>query len=92
LQVLDVASHGSKVMVKVRHNLLVRPFHMAKHAVPALATDLLTVPFIVNSGGLAVPHGEGFTIMALFQGFNPIKSVDLRYGFLSCWKRNLLYM
>jgi hypothetical protein len=50
--VLDVASHGSKVMVKVRHNLLVRPFHMAKHAVPALATDLLTVPFIVNSGAL----------------------------------------
>jgi hypothetical protein len=50
--VLDVASHGGKVMVKVRHNLLVRPFHMAKHAVPALATDLLTVPFIVNSGAL----------------------------------------
>jgi hypothetical protein len=33
---------------------LVRPFHMAKHAVPALATELLTVPFIVNSGGLGV--------------------------------------
>jgi hypothetical protein len=54
-QVLDVASHGSKVMVKVRHNLLVRPFHMAKHAVPALATELLTVPLIVNSGGLWPP-------------------------------------
>jgi hypothetical protein len=50
LQVLDVAAHGSKVLVKVRHNLLLRPFHMAKHAAPALLTELLTVPLIVNSG------------------------------------------
>eukprot|EP00882_Tetradesmus_deserticola_P001183 GHRQ01001279.1.p1 GENE.GHRQ01001279.1~~GHRQ01001279.1.p1 ORF type:complete len:224 (+),score=103.48 GHRQ01001279.1:145-816(+) len=62
VQVLDVATHGSKILCKVRHNLLLRPFHMAKHTLPALAADLLTVPFIVNSEIETVQTARGLRI------------------------------
>uniref|UniRef100_A0A383VI57 Uncharacterized protein n=1 Tax=Tetradesmus obliquus TaxID=3088 RepID=A0A383VI57_TETOB len=62
VQVLDVAAHGNIVLLKVRHNLLLRPLHMAKHALPAVATQLLTVPLIVNAEVETVQTAAGTRI------------------------------
>lgn len=62
VQVLDVAAHGSTVLLKVRHNLLLRPLHMAKQALPAVATQLLTVPLIVNAEVETVQTAAGTRI------------------------------
>ncbi|WIA31025.1 hypothetical protein OEZ86_001063 [Tetradesmus obliquus] len=62
VQVLDVAAHGNTVLLKYRHNLLLRPLHMAKHALPAVATQLLTVPLIVNAEVETVQTAAGTRI------------------------------
>jgi len=40
VQVLDIATHGNTALVKTRHNVLLRPFHLAKHFAPSVLVTL----------------------------------------------------
>jgi hypothetical protein len=64
VEILDVAAHGNTVLAKIRHNLLLRPFHLAKHYLPSVLTNLITVPFIVNAEFETVQTARGRQIVA----------------------------
>eukprot|EP00775_Hariotina_reticulata_P007823 gene7823-8020_t len=49
VQIMDIAVHGNKALVKTQHNVLLRPFHMAKYFAPSMVVTLLTVPLVVNA-------------------------------------------
>eukprot|EP00878_Enallax_costatus_P003851 GHUV01004067.1.p1 GENE.GHUV01004067.1~~GHUV01004067.1.p1 ORF type:complete len:224 (+),score=43.87 GHUV01004067.1:334-1005(+) len=64
VEVLDVAAHGNTVLAKIRHNLMLRPFHLVKHYVPGVITNLLTIPFIVNAEFEIMQTARGRKIVA----------------------------
>lgn len=40
---------GDKVMVKIQHNLTLRPLNILRHLLPAVAQKLLNVPLIITA-------------------------------------------
>jgi hypothetical protein len=42
-------STGDKIMVRVRHNLMLRPFNVVRHLMPAIVQQLVNFPLIITA-------------------------------------------